>query len=67
MVKDFDLHKRAEVDGSLRGVERDKDVSAARFGRLAIPLREDGLQELIRVGEGYAEHGDFVGYVHGRI
>jgi hypothetical protein len=49
--KEFDADERAEVGGGLRGGEGDIHISASSLSRLAIPLREDGLKEGIRVGE----------------
>jgi hypothetical protein len=63
-VVDFDLHKRAEVDRGLRTVKGDKDIGAAGFSGLTVPLRKNGFQENVRVGEGYAEHMDFIGDAH---
>jgi hypothetical protein len=50
-VVDFDSDERAEVGRGLRGVEGHKNVSAARLGRLTVPLREDGLEKCVGIGE----------------
>ena len=42
---EFDADERAEVGRGLRRVEGDLDVSTIGLSRLAIPLREHGLEE----------------------
>jgi hypothetical protein len=62
-VVDFDADKWAEVGGGLRGVKGHDDAGSVGLGRLAVPLREDGLEKCVGIGEGYAEHRNFVGDV----